>query len=68
MRSSRNRQDFTPVDRNDAARIAAERCVAKLINSGSWLVLTDYIIDESCTLAKARAGAHAAIRLLEIVE
>lgn len=31
-------------------------------------MLTDYIIDESATLARARAGAHGARRLLELVE
>jgi predicted nucleic acid-binding protein len=32
------------------------------------LVLTDYILDEACTLAKARAGSEASLRLLKLVE
>jgi predicted nucleic acid-binding protein len=31
------------------------------------LVTTDYVVDESTTLAKARSGAHAAIRLLDLL-
>jgi predicted nucleic acid-binding protein len=31
-------------------------------------VVTDYVLDEACTLAKARAGGPAALRLLELVE
>ncbi len=32
------------------------------------MILTDYIIDEALTLAKARAQSYGALRLLEIVE
>ena len=31
-------------------------------------MLTDYILDEACTLAKVRAGSEAALRLLKLVE
>ncbi len=31
-------------------------------------MLTDYIINEACTLAKARAGRYGALRLLEILD
>jgi predicted nucleic acid-binding protein len=30
-------------------------------------VTTDYILDESCTLAKARAGSSMALRLLDLI-
>ena|SRR6266853_206889 len=59
---------YTLADHRDPSRGEAERCVARLIKSGVGLVLTDYIIDEACTLAKARAGAYGALRLLEIIE
>jgi predicted nucleic acid-binding protein len=39
-----------------------------LVKAGAGLVVSDYIVDEACTLAKARGGGNAAIRLLEIVE
>lgn len=55
-------------DRRDPARPRAEKCLAELIKTGAGLLLTDYIIDEACTLAKARAGGDGAMRLLEIVD
>ncbi len=59
---------YALADRRDPARSAAERCVAKLIKSGTALIITDYIIDETCTLAKARAASYGALKLLEVVE
>jgi len=59
---------YTLADRRDPLRAAAERCVAGLLKSHVGLVLTDYIIDEACTLAKARGGGYGALRLLEIIE
>ncbi len=59
---------YTLADRRDPSRAEAEQCVTALVKSGIGLVLTDYIIDESCTLAKARGGAYGALRLLEIIE
>jgi predicted nucleic acid-binding protein len=59
---------YTLADHRDPSRAKAERTVSALVKSSVGLVLTDYIIDEACTLAKARAGGYAAMRLLEIVE
>lgn len=59
---------YALADHSDPSRAAAERCVAGLMKSGVGLILTDYIIDEACTLAKARAGGYGALRLLEIIE
>src|SRR5581483_4558774 len=59
---------YALADHGDPFRPAARRCVTSLVNAGVGLVLTDYIIDEACTLAKARAGTHGALMLLEIVE
>ena len=59
---------YAMADHRDPSRAAVERCVAGLVKSGAGLVLTDYIIDEACTLAKARGGGYAAQRLLEIVD
>jgi len=55
-------------DRRDPFHARAAKCVTALVKAGTVLVLTDYIIDEACTLAKARAGAYGALRLLEIAE
>jgi uncharacterized protein len=59
---------YALADHRDARHAEAKHCVARLLKSGSALVLSDYIIDEACTLAKARAGAYGALRLLEIIE
>jgi len=59
---------YALADHRDASRSLVERCLAGLLQAGTGLVLTDYIIDEACTLAKARAGSYGALRLLEIVE
>jgi predicted nucleic acid-binding protein len=55
-------------DRRDPAHPTAKQCVERLAPGGVRLLLTDYILDEAATLAKARAGGMAALKLLEIVE
>lgn len=59
---------YALADHRDPARANAQRYATGRATSGSRLVLTDYVLDEACTLAKARAGSHAALRLLELVE
>jgi predicted nucleic acid-binding protein len=59
---------YALADRRDSSHVQAKERVGKLVESGTGLVLTDYIVDEACTLAKIRAGSDAALRLLEIVE
>ena len=59
---------YALADHRDPARPAAKQCVAGLLKAGAALILTDYIIDEACTLAKARAKGYGALRLLEIVD
>ena len=55
-------------DRRDPHRDKLKKLVPSRMSAGGRLVITDYILDEACTLAKARAGTHAALRLLELVE
>lgn len=59
---------YALADHRDPSRGTVERCVGALVKSGVNLVLTDYIIDEACTLAKARGGGYGALRLLEIID
>ena len=59
---------YALADHRAPSRAAAERTVARLLKSGVGFVLTDYIIDEGCTLAKNRGGSYGALRLLEIIE
>lgn len=58
---------YALIDRRDAdhARVAA--LVRRLVGDGVRLVSTDYVLDESCTLARARSGSEAALRLLDLV-
>ena len=55
-------------DHRDPFQPTARKCVVELVSAGTGLVLTDYIVDEACTLAKARAGTFGALRLLDIFE
>lgn len=59
---------YALADRHDSSHAPAEECVRRLLASGVEMVVTDYILDEACTLAKVRAGGDAALRLLDIVE
>ena len=59
---------YALADRRDPLRSRAQGHVSACVSSGLRLVITDYVLDESCTLAKARAGSAAALRLLHLVE
>lgn len=58
---------YALVDRRDAWHSAATEHVQSLVASGGRLVTTDYVVDETCTLTKARAGAQAAARVLDLL-
>lgn len=59
---------YALIDKNDAAHAAAREAVEKLLRGGARLVVTDYVLDETVTLARARAGGLAATRVLDLVE
>lgn len=59
---------YALADRRDPLRARAQQWLTSRVSAGGRLILTDYILDEACTLAKARAGASAAVRLLALVE
>ena len=59
---------YALVDKSDASHAAAREAVAALLRDGRRLVVTDYVIDESVTLAKARGGALIARRVLDLIE
>ena len=59
---------YALIDRRDAWHESAKRQVDKLVRDGGRLITTDYIVDESCTLATARAGSVAAVRLLDLLD
>jgi predicted nucleic acid-binding protein len=59
---------YVLADRRDPLRERARAHVEKRVAAGARLVLTDYILDEACTLAKVRAGSRAALQLLQLVD
>lgn len=56
------------VDKRDAVHVRARQTVATLARRGSKLVVTDFVIDEAVTLARARSGGPVAVRILDLVE
>jgi hypothetical protein len=59
---------YALADEHDPLHVAAETRVHELLHAKSRFILTDYILDESVTLASARSGTRAALRLLDLVE
>jgi predicted nucleic acid-binding protein len=58
---------YALIDRNDAAHGRTAAVVAQLVRDGARLVTSDYVLDESYTLARARSGTVMAFRLLDLV-
>jgi hypothetical protein len=59
---------YALIDRRDAAHVRAREVVRKLLADAGRLLTTDYVLDETFTLACARAGPVAARRLLDLIE
>jgi predicted nucleic acid-binding protein len=59
---------YALVDKKDANYEAAKSEVGKVTRGGQRLVVTDYVVDEAVTLAKARSGARVALRILDLIE
>jgi uncharacterized protein len=59
---------YALVDKRDTHHRAARDMVQRLVRTGRKLVVTDYIIDETVTLARARSGAHVALRVLDLID
>jgi|SRR5580765_5581937 predicted nucleic acid-binding protein len=59
---------YALIDRNDVAHAVARQAVGDLLRAGRRLLVTDYVIDETVTLAKARGGSLLAERVLDLVE
>jgi uncharacterized protein len=58
---------YALIDLRDSRHEVTKATVERVIREGGRLVTTDYVIDESCTLARARAGTDAALRLLDLL-
>jgi predicted nucleic acid-binding protein len=58
---------YALIDRNDTLHQLALSSLQALIDKRIHLTTSDYVVDETCTLAKVRAGALAATRLLDML-
>jgi hypothetical protein len=59
---------YALVDRKDPHHARARDAALKLTGHGRQLVLTDYVISETVTLARSRSGGRVALRVLDLVE
>lgn len=59
---------YALVDKRDGQHVRARAAVEKLVRGGRKLVVTDYVVAETVTLARARGGANVALRALDLVE
>ena len=59
---------YALVDRKDAHHTAAREAVVTFARRGRRLIVTDYVVAEAVTLAKARSGARVALRVLDLVD
>jgi uncharacterized protein len=59
---------YALIDGKDSHHPAAANVVGSLLRSNHRLVLSDYIVSETVTLARARSGAHVALRILDLLD
>ncbi|MGH9200014.1 MAG: type II toxin-antitoxin system VapC family toxin [Vicinamibacterales bacterium] len=56
------------IDKRDAQHAAARSAAEAVARSGRKLIVTDYIVSETVTLAKARGSVAVALRALDLIE
>ena len=59
---------YALLDRRDPHHARARRVAAQTAKAHAMLVTTDYVIDETATLTKSRAGPHACTRFFDLIE
>ncbi len=59
---------YSLIDRRDGAHRPSRAFVEEWLIAGGRLVSSDYVLDESFTLARARSGTRAAVRLMDLIE
>lgn len=59
---------YALVDKKDEHHVRARNIVKASLRAGRRLVVTDYVVSETVTLAEARSGAHVAGRVLDLLE
>jgi predicted nucleic acid-binding protein len=59
---------YALVNRRDPHHASPRETVERVLRSGHRLAITDYVMSESATLAKARGGFHLALKALDLVD
>lgn len=59
---------YSLIDRRDVDHVPTRTFVREWLDSGGRFVSSDYVLDEAFTLARARSGTTAAVRLMDVVE
>jgi predicted nucleic acid-binding protein len=59
---------YALIDRRDRHHRAARTIVEARARAGRKLVVTDYVVSETVTLAKTRSGSAAALRVLDLID
>ena len=59
---------YALIDKRDAEHARARAMVQTVARQGRKLVVTDYVVSETVTLARARSGTNAALRVLDLIE
>lgn len=59
---------YALIDRRDTHHRRARESVERHVRAGDMLVVTDAIVSETVTLARARSGALVALRVLDLIE
>jgi uncharacterized protein len=59
---------YALVDKTDSQHRNARAAVEQVVRSSRKLVVTDYVVDETVTLAKVRSGSRVALRVLDLID
>lgn len=55
-------------DRTEKRHKKTDALITGFARAGTAMITSDYIVDETCTLLKARGDAHAALRFLDLLD
>lgn len=59
---------YALIDKRDSYHDATRKIVESLARAGRRLVVTDYVVSETVTLANVRSGTRVAARVLDLID